>query len=1010
MKTQYTKIRSFALLLLMLISAMQLSAASKQMEYLNRGVVAVKVNNGVYVSWRYLGTDDPSIGFNIYRDGAKVNDQPITTKTNYIDTKGTTNSKYVIKSVINGKETEASEAVTPWGQQYKTLKLKRPGTNYDGNDMSVGDVDGDGEYELFMKWYPKNAKDNSQDGKTDNCIIDCYKLDGTFLWRIDLGVNIRSGAHYTQYQVYDYDGDGKCEMVCKTAPGTKDGKGKYVILGNDDPKKDYRNGSGYVLSGPEYLTIFDGQTGAEIHTIKYKPERGNVGGWGDSYGNRVDRFLACTAYLDGVHPSVVMCRGYYTRSTLAAYDFKNGKLVERWFHDSPNKGQGAYGEGFHNVSVADVDGDGKDEIIYGSACIDDNGKLIYRKGFAHGDAMHVSDMDPDNAGLEGWFVHESGSAAYGYELRDLKTGKVLWGKKTGTDNGRGLAADIDAKHKGFECWSSAPGVFDCKGKQISSNKPSVNFRVYWDGDLQDELLDGNKIDKWNGNGTSRMITLKGNACNGSKNTPCLSADILGDWREEVILHEGENIYIYTTTIETKYRLFTLMHDAVYRCGIAWQNTAYNQPPHLGFYIGDGVDKIKQPDIYTPGHSAPVVAPTQATLETSGALSQELFAGEELAPISFSFGGAATDLEVESLPNGLTAKKDGSTTTISGTMTESGSFTVKTKGGENTISKTVNITIVPSGKKNIAYICDPSNDNFKNDKILSMLKDDKNFYVRTFESSNNGYDYSKFDLVVISETTPSTAAIMNELKGIKKPILDMKVQGYKTAEGAWNWTKEGFGDNTDATNIVINDTQKNHAIFQGVEFTNGNEIQMFNEVNAKALTYMNPESFDYVTGEIKTIASIKGEEQVNIFEIEQGTSIAGSKIEEKFIQIGMNSSSFSNITDDGLKVVKNACLYLMNSLPSEKTYAEIINADIETSIYPNPVKETLNIRIVSDKEGSAVITLIGLDGSIIDHQQVTLHAGVNTLSKDMTQLPKRDSYILQIQCSHGTILVKTILFN
>ncbi len=406
MKNTFFYICKYILLLVLFSCVGNVSAAKRQMEYLDRGVVAVKVNNGVFLSWRYLGTDDPSISFNVYRNGTKVNDKPIADRTNFTDASGNTSSSYVVKSVMNGKEVEASASVNVWASQTKTLTLKRPGTNYEPNDISAGDVDGDGQYELILKWNPSNAKDNSQSGATDKVYIDCYELDGTFKWRIDLGVNIRAGAHYTQFQVYDYDGDGKAEVACKTAPGTKDGKGKWVLLGSDDPNKDYRNGSGYVLSGPEYLTIFNGETGAQIHTVKYTPERGTVSGWGDNYGNRVDRFLACTAYLDGVHPSLVMCRGYYTRSAIAAYDFKDGKLVQRWYHNSDQKGKGAYGEGFHNVSVADVDGDGFDEIIYGSACIDHDGKLMYRTGYGHGDAQHVSKMDPSTNDFLGWFVHE----------------------------------------------------------------------------------------------------------------------------------------------------------------------------------------------------------------------------------------------------------------------------------------------------------------------------------------------------------------------------------------------------------------------------------------------------------------------------------------------------------------------------------------------------------------------------------------------------------------------------
>lgn len=981
------------------------------MEYLDRGVVAVKVNNGVFLSWRYLGTDDPSVGFNIYRDGTKVNDAPVTTKTNYLDTKGGANSKYVIKSVIGGKELETSKAVTPWASQRKTIKLNRPGTNYNANDMSVGDVDGDGQYELFLKWDPSNAKDNSQSGATDKVYIDCYTFEGKFLWRIDLGVNIRAGAHYTQYQVFDYDGDGKCELVCKTAPGTKDGKGKNVIMGNDNPNANYRNGSGYILSGPEYLTIFEGATGAEIHTVAYKPARGNVNGWGDGYGNRVDRFLACTAYLDGEHPSVVMCRGYYTRSTLAAYDFKNGKLVERWYHDSPTRGQGAFGEGYHNVSVADVDGDGKDEIIYGSACIDDNGKLIYRTGYGHGDAMHVSDMIPGNGVLEGWFVHEDKGSAYGYELRNLKTGKVIFGQKTSTDNGRGMAADIDPNHKGFEMWSSyGSNVFNCNGKSISNKKPSVNFRVYWDGDLQDELLDGNKCDKWNGNGTTRLMTFTGSACNGSKNTPNLSGDIIGDWREEVILHDGANLYIYTTTIESKYRMYTLMHDAVYRCAIAWQNTAYNQPPHLGIYIGDGLNDIKQPDIYTAGKEA---APAVATLTFEGKLNQELLPGESVMPITFTFGGTATGVDVPELPEGLTAKVDGNSVVISGKPSAEASFTVKTKGGDNVVEHTVNISLAPEGLKNVAYVTDASNENYKNDKILAHLKAEKGWYVREFDALSSNFDYSLFDLIIISETAPSTAPIMAELEGIDKPVLSMKVHAYKEAAGAWGWAADGFGDNTTETNLVVAEKYLSHPMFKDVKFVNGNEVQMVTEVNVKALTYMNPEALTDKEGSIEPVASIKGEEAVSILEIEAGTKVAGTVIPKDYIQIGLNSSSYANVTDDALSVIKNACLYLLGDLkkPEEATGEGLVlleNGEFE--IYPNPVKEAMFIVNGSEDAFEASLQIVSLDGAVTAAQSVLLNKGANVVNRADLNV-EAGLYVVSLRNSQGgLILVKTVLFK
>jgi rhamnogalacturonan endolyase len=361
---------------------------------------------------------------------------------------------------------------------------------------------------------------------------------------------------------------------------------------------------GTIQTGPEYLTLFDGRTGAELNTVAYNPPRGSVSSWGDSYANRCDRFLACVAYLDGVHPSAVMCRGYYTRATLAPYDVINKKLVQRWFYDSgTTAGIGAYGQGNHNLSVADVDTDGKDEIVYSSCVIDDNGTLLYRTGLGHGDAMHLSDMDPDNPGLEVWDVHEETSSAYGYELHDAKTGTILWGTYTGNDNGRGMAGDIDSLYKGFEMWSSSgAGTYSCKGVQISTAKPSTNFRIYWDGDLQDELLDGVKITKWTGNGSTTLLTGSGvSSCNSTKSTPNLVADLFGDWREELVLWtkaDSAKLQIYTTTKPTNYKLYTPMHDAVYRLAVAWQNVVYNQPPHLGFYIGGGLANIAQPDIKT----------------------------------------------------------------------------------------------------------------------------------------------------------------------------------------------------------------------------------------------------------------------------------------------------------------------------------------------------------------------------------------------------------------------------
>ncbi|MGC5775353.1 rhamnogalacturonan lyase [Paenibacillus pabuli] len=580
------------------------------MEFLDRGVVAVKTGAGVFVSWRLLGTEGSNVSFNVYRDGTKVNASPITNSTTLQDAGGTSSSKYTVRAVVSGTEQAASAAASVWGNNYLSVPLSMPagGTTPDGvaytysaNDASAGDLDGDGEYELIVKWDPSNSKDNSQSGYTGEVFIDAYKLNGTRLWRISLGKNIRAGAHYTQFMVYDLDGDGKAEVAMKTADGTKDGTG--VIIG--DASKDYRNSSGYVLSGPEFLTIFNGQTGKALSTVNYEPARGNVSDWGDNYGNRVDRFLAAIAYLDGERPSLVMARGYYTRTVLVAYNWRNGQLTKQWTFDSNTSGHSGYaGQGNHNLSVADVDGDGRDEIVYGAMAVDDNGKGLYTTGLHHGDAMHLSDLDPDRAGLEVFQVHETASNA-GVEFRDASTGQLIWGIPTTKDIGRGMAADIDPRYKGAEVWADG-GLYTAKGQKIGTTLPSsTNFGIWWDGDLLRELLDSNRIDKWDyaNSKTVNLLNASGvSSNNGTKSTPNLQADLFGDWREEVVWRTNDSsaLRIYTTTAVTDKRIYTLMHDPVYRLGIAWQNVAYNQPPHTGFYLGEGMSTPPLPNIRYAG--------------------------------------------------------------------------------------------------------------------------------------------------------------------------------------------------------------------------------------------------------------------------------------------------------------------------------------------------------------------------------------------------------------------------
>ena len=634
--------------------AQQLSTPESQMEKLGRGVVAVPQAKGIFVSWRLLGTDDARTTFDVVRDGETIAQD--LTMTNYADEEGTATSQYKVVCKVNGKTVETSQEVTPWAEAYMKLRLDRPATGalggeYTPNDCSAGDVDGDGEYEIIVKWDPSNSKDNSQGDKTDNVYLDCYKLDGTKLWRIDLGVNIRAGAHYTQFMVYDFDGDGRAELMCKTAPGSKDGQGNYVnqaatdeAIKGADNAKDWRTSAGRVNGGQEYLTVFNGLTGAAIHTIAYYPNRNALTelseaagtfNWDDrsgkkdrgDYGNRGERYLAAVAYLSGAdaNPSGIFCRGYYTYAYVWAVDFDGTQLKHRWLHRSDSKtqytvvdadmvvtrkidapaatssdGSGSrtmYGNGNHNLSVGDVDGDGKDEIIWGSAALDDDGRLLYATGFGHGDAIHLSAMDPDRGGMQVFQVHEE-KGTYSWDLHDAATGEVIFrGGSSGKDNGRGMAADVIPGARGFEFWSSDERSQRNvqTGGIVNDKNTSVNFRMYWNGTCYDQTLDGNTLDYWNGSSWIRLMTFSnyGNSstCNGTKKTPNLQADLFGDWREELILWDSSNsstLNIFTTNIPTDYRVPTLMHDHTYRMAVAWQNTAYNQPPHLGFYLPDFV--------------------------------------------------------------------------------------------------------------------------------------------------------------------------------------------------------------------------------------------------------------------------------------------------------------------------------------------------------------------------------------------------------------------------------------
>lgn len=662
-------------LLIALTISMSLSVGAygqRFMERLDRGVVAThQGTDGVFVSWRLLGNEPADLAFNVYRqvgddEPVKLNAEPLTGPTHYTDSEAELagETTYFVRPVANGVEGDPSRgfSLAPGAgdQPYLSIPLQTP-DGYHANDASVGDLDGDGQYEVVVHMVGR-GRDNSQSGLTTEPILHAYQLQGDLMWSINLGKNVREGAHYTQFMVYDLDGDGKAEVVCKTADGTTDGVGQVIGDPNADHRQqppqqenradsragdDARDGErdqdrqrrrrrwrgrrgrrggarfGYVLKGPEFLTVFNGQTGAAMATVDYVPLRhpethsptpqqmDEV--WGDGYGNRIDRFLACVAYLDGERPSVVMCRGYYTRTVLAAWDWRDGELRRRWVFDSDTAhAEGVWsGQGNHSVAVADVDDDGKDEIVYGSMVVDDDGTGLYSTGLGHGDAQHTTDIDPRRPGLEIWSIHENPRPRRpGVELRNARTGEVYFEAAHGVDVGRGMAADIDPRHPGYEMWGGTDYLFNAQGEDIGARPRSQNMAIWWDGDLLRELLDGVTIYRWDYADGRQVKLFDGRerglaANNGSKSNPCLSADILGDWREEIIARtrDSRELRVYTTTMPTPHRMYTLMHDPTYRLAIAWQNVAYNQPPHPGFFLGAGMEPPPRPDIRLTGQES-----------------------------------------------------------------------------------------------------------------------------------------------------------------------------------------------------------------------------------------------------------------------------------------------------------------------------------------------------------------------------------------------------------------------
>lgn len=589
-------------------------------EKLSRGLIGIPTEDGMYFSWRMTLEDAAGLQFDLYRSSGggaevKLNKEPIDRTSDFLDrtVDYTVDNRWTLKATT-GEVTTWTRLKGEERNPYLSVPVCKPedgeiageSFTYTANDCSVGDLDGDGEYEIILKWSPSNSKRPPQRGFTGNTYLDAYKMDGTRLWRIDLGPNVRSGAATTNFLVFDFDGDGCAEICCKTGDGTVDGLGHRI----GDAQADWRTWDkksptyGKIVNGPEYLTVFEGRTGKELDSKEYIPTRYPLDGWGgvggncgnDNTGGRSDRFTAGVAFLDGKTPSPIMVRGWYGRTVVAAWTFTNGALKHTWTFDSAAPGWEAYsGMGNHSVTVADFDGDGCDEICVGAMTVDHDGKGLFTTGLRHGDALHAGRFIPSRQGMQVFGVHENEGdneivkRTPAVAMFDGATGEIIWQDGLGQDAGRGVAADIDPRYDGAECWCNIGGLRrGDTGEIISNRKPdSCNFTIYWDADPLAELLDHVSISKWNWNAESTDLLLKAEGVvsnNGTKGNPCLSGDILGDWREEVIWpsEDQTELRIYSTTIPAVDRRATWMNDRQYRLAIAWQNVAYNQPPHPSF--------------------------------------------------------------------------------------------------------------------------------------------------------------------------------------------------------------------------------------------------------------------------------------------------------------------------------------------------------------------------------------------------------------------------------------------
>jgi len=918
-----------------------------QVENLDRGLIAVRQGQGYYLSWRLLANEAYNTGFNVYRGTTLLNSAPLTGATIYTDANAAQNSTYTVRAVVNGTERPASPAAriinTTEGSNagYLHIDLQRPpngsnGGSYTPNDGSVGDLTGNGVYDIIIKWDPSNAQDNANSGVTDNVFLDAYTLAGQQLWRINLGPNIRAGAHYTQFMVYDFDGCGKAEVMVKTAPGTRDGTGAFIRMGpaaTADHSAVYRNSSGYILTGPEYITVFDGETGRELATADYWPARGTVSSWGDNYGNRVDRFNAVVAYVDGERPTGVFQRGYYTRQTFAAWDWRNGQLTQRWRFDSGASGNSNYaGQGNHQLSVIDADNSGRHSIVTGAAVIRYDGTGMWTSRLGHGDALHVAHMIKGNPIPQVYTPQESGSV--GVSLRNANNGSVVFSIDNSADVGRACAADLDASRPGFKFWAaSGIGLLDTRGTVVGNRPGPINHVIWWDGDLTRALLDGNTVTKWsvaNNRGTTLLSATGASSNNGTKSNPVLQADIFGDWREEVIFRHGNSaIRIYTSTMPTTRRLVTLMHDPTYRVAVAWQNSSYNQPPHPGYYIASDMD-FPPPtlDVAVVGGTAPPPPLPTATI-TAPASNARFLPGQTINITATATAPSSSVSRVEFF-NGATRLGERTATpyTFAWANPPAGEHTITARvtsaAGLNATSAGVPVMVaalVGTGEFiDSLALFDPANAASwaiqSNLATQNRLYGDREHTVANIPSAISGAEWVRTAMDTRSRTTPDTLA---RFRMRRNGTVYIAHEDRVSPRPAW-LAARGF--TASGQTMTVNDVSTTPATSRAFTIYS----RQFSQGNIVAL---GPNSSDGTTSSMMYLVAVSSGTSSSLM-VDRGAipanySLAVSKVGGA-VRINYAVKDRGNVRMDLFDVKGNRVRTLVNTSKDAGTYSEAVSVD------------------------------------------------------------------------------------